>query len=85
MKFSIRLFDPSTQEMSVRTYWVSDAGGYVRDVTDAPGTLGRQVSWSLAATGDMMCLSVSDAAALPRQIRLAQRRRLRAWRKWGNG
>lgn len=34
-----------------RTYWAPGTGGYVRDVTHQPGTLGRQVCDGLATMG----------------------------------
>jgi len=34
-----------------RTYWAPDGGGYVRDTTHQPGTLGSQVCNEMASMG----------------------------------
>ena len=39
------------------TFWAPPGGGYVRDTTSQPGTLGRQVCDGLQGSGD--CLSWS--------------------------
>jgi len=77
--FTMTAYDPDLARRTTRTYWCSDRGGYVYDVTDRPGTLGRQVSYALGGSGDMM--EVPSPDDLPRAVRAAQRRRLRAWRR----
>jgi hypothetical protein len=41
----------------IMALWCPASGGYVRDVTHAPGITGQQVSWQLATNGDMMTVS----------------------------
>lgn len=56
-----------------RTFWVPSHGGYVRDVTDQPGTLGPQVCECLDSMGRTL---TATPETLPRVIRreLARRR-----------
>ena len=75
---TLALYNPDTARKEKRTYWVCARGspsGYVYDVTEASGTLGRQVSYYLEHYGDMMTCHDTDEA-LRRAIRAAQRRRL---------
>jgi len=37
-----------------RTYWAPSKGGYVRDTTRHPGTLGPQVCYGLRRLGDTL-------------------------------
>jgi hypothetical protein len=39
---------------TVTTYWAPDFGGYVRDISRHPGTLGQQVGDGLAHSGNML-------------------------------
>lgn len=77
---TLKLKNPDTDRLETRTFWVcarTSASGYVYDVTDQPGTLGKQVSDSL---GDMM-MCADNEASLERAIKRAQRRRLRQHRE----
>lgn len=57
-----------------RSYWAPSGGGYIYDVTDAPGTTGAQVCDRMAGSGDTLRWSPmhrSLAGVLRREIRLA--------------
>ena len=59
----------------IREFWCPDNGGYVREIDEThPGTLGQQMSESLATSGNMM--HCSRPGNLPAMIRRARRREL---------
>jgi len=63
-----------------RTYWAPLGGGYVRDVTDAPGTLGPQVCDRLLSMGNTLSWDPSSGP-LSLLIRREHRRFLSAKRR----
>ena len=73
------IYTLKTKDGQTREFWCPDSGGYVREIDDDhPGTLGKQVSYSLGYTGDMLW---SDARCLADDIRAARRRELAAMRR----
>ena len=47
-----------------RDYWAPSGGGYVHDVTDAPGSLGPQVCARMRSMGYTLCVGPGDSAQL---------------------
>jgi hypothetical protein len=60
----------------IMALWCPASGGYVRDVTYAPGITGQQVSWQLATNGDMMTVS-NRSKLLPTIKHLLRRKSVR--------
>ena len=49
-----KLTEHDDDKYHVTTYWAPNEGGYVRDVSLQPGTLGRQVCYGLTYLGDTL-------------------------------
>lgn len=70
--------DPLTGDRVTREFWAPHGGGYIRDVTHQPGTLGEQVCARLARRGSTLRWHPEQGLTLADTIRREYRRMRRA-------
>lgn len=72
-----KLFSEDFQTPATRIFWVrDDKEGYVYDVTDKPGTLGRQVCRGMWYTGSTLMATADTLATVIRREMARGRRSL---------